>query len=155
MHRTATTATLLVTVAVSAVSGCVTVQRPPSPGVPSAPSPAPEPRPDGRAETPVVQAPAREALELIGPSRRPSAPAATPRRTPASTPAAAPADPPRRPPADPPRRPKPQRPEHHAVPRLPVPTAPVDTDVCSLGRAYGGWKADSPEAAICQEVYGR
>ncbi|MBO4257954.1 hypothetical protein GRC12_29375, partial [Streptomyces griseorubiginosus] len=31
VHRTTTTATLLVTVAVMALSGCVTVQRPPLP----------------------------------------------------------------------------------------------------------------------------
>ncbi|MEU0457308.1 hypothetical protein ABZ322_30855, partial [Streptomyces sp. NPDC006129] len=29
------------------------------------------------------------------------------------------------------------------------------TDVCALGRRYGGWRADSPEATICQDTYGR
>ncbi|MCX4556298.1 hypothetical protein OHA02_08815 [Streptomyces phaeochromogenes] len=155
MHRTATTATLLVTVAVSAVSGCVTVQRPLAPGVPSAPPPASEPHPDGRAEPQIVQAPAREALEMIGPSRRPSAPASTPRRTAPSAPAVAPAVPPRRAAADPPRRPEPQRPERPAVPRQPRATAPVAADVCGLGRQYGGWSPDSPQATICKDVYGR
>ncbi|MCX4910450.1 hypothetical protein [Streptomyces sp. NBC_00878] len=155
MHRTATTATLLVTVAVSAVSGCVTVQRPLAPGPPSTPSPASEPRPGGRAEPQIVQAPAREALEMIGPPRRPSAPASTPRRTAPSAPAAAPADPPRHAPADPPRRPEPRRPEHPTVPRQPRAAAPVGTDVCALGRQYGGWDPDSTQAAMCKDVYGR
>ncbi|WP_328497688.1 hypothetical protein OHS59_37025 [Streptomyces sp. NBC_00414] len=158
MHRTATTATLLVTVAVSAVSGCVTVQRTPSPALPSLPPPVSEPRPDGRAEPQVVQAPAREALELIGPSRRPSAPAPAPARTvPAEPagPAAAPADRPGRAGAEPPRRPEPRRPEHRAVPRLPASVPSTNADVCALGRAYGGWRADSPQAAICKDVYGR
>ncbi|MFD3311464.1 hypothetical protein [Streptomyces sp. NPDC058694] len=158
MHRTATTATLLVTVAVSAVSGCVTVQRPLAPGAPSGPAPSSEPLPDGRAEPQIVQAPAREALEMIGPSRRPSAPASTPRRTVPSAPAAAPAAPaapPRRAAADPPRHPEPQRPERPAVPRQPRATAPVTADVCALGRQYGGWNPDSPQATICKDVYGR
>ncbi|MFG2343081.1 hypothetical protein [Streptomyces phaeochromogenes] len=155
MHRTATTATLLVTVAVTAVSGCVTVQRPLAPGAPSAPPPASEPHPDGRAEPQIVQAPAREALEMIGPSRRPSAPASTPRRTAPSAPAAAPAAPPRRAAADPPRHPEPRRPERPAVPRQPRATAPAAADVCALGRQYGGWNPDSPQATICKDVYGR
>ncbi|MEW2572749.1 hypothetical protein [Streptomyces sp. NPDC047070] len=157
MHRTATTATLLVTVAVSAVSavsGCVTVQRTPSPTRPSVPVPVSEPRPDGRAEQRVVQAPAREALELIGPSRRPSAPASAPARTPPAGPAA-PADRPRHAPAEPPRPSEPRRPEHRAVPRLPASVPSTGTDVCALGRTYGGWRADSPQAAICQDMYGR
>jgi hypothetical protein len=157
VHRTTTTATLLVTVAAVsvAVSGCTTVQRPPSPGIPSAPTPISEPRPDGSAEPQVVQAPAREALELIGPSRRPSAPTSTPRRTVPSAPAAAQADTPRHTPAEPPRRPEPQRPDQRTVPRLPTHAAPVKTDVCALGRKYGGWNEDSPEAVICEDTYGR
>ncbi|MFE1802993.1 hypothetical protein ACFW9L_43420 [Streptomyces sp. NPDC059517] len=157
MHRTATTATLLVTVAVSAVSavsGCVTVQRTASPARPSVPPPVSEPRPDGRAEQRVVQAPAREALELIGPSRRPSAAASGPARTPPAGPAAA-ADRPRHVPAEPARRPEPRRPEYRAVPRLPASVPSTGTDVCALGRTYGGWRADSPQAAICQDMYGR
>jgi hypothetical protein len=30
-----------------------------------------------------------------------------------------------------------------------------NTDVCALGRKYGGWQADSPEAVICKQAYGR
>ncbi|OUD01098.1 hypothetical protein CA983_22170, partial [Streptomyces swartbergensis] len=32
---------------------------------------------------------------------------------------------------------------------------PDNTDVCALGRRYGGWRADSPEATICRDAYGR
>jgi hypothetical protein len=32
---------------------------------------------------------------------------------------------------------------------------PENTDVCALGRTYGGWRADSPEATICRQTYGR
>ncbi|MDX2998500.1 hypothetical protein PV460_37245, partial [Streptomyces scabiei] len=69
MHRptTTATATLLVTVAVSALSGCVTTHRPPPPQASPVPSLPSEPRPDGTGGTAIVQAPAREALELIGP----------------------------------------------------------------------------------------
>ncbi|MBV1942482.1 hypothetical protein [Streptomyces sp. BV286] len=155
MHRTATTATLLVTVAVSAVSGCVTVQRTAPPGPPPVPPPVAEPRPGGRAEPQIVQAPAREALELIGPSRPPAA-ASTPARTAPEGPAAAPAAPPRHVPAEPPgQQQRPRRPEHRAVPPLPTSVPSANTDVCALGRAYGGWKADSPQAAICKDMYGR
>ncbi|MEU9183632.1 hypothetical protein AB0D14_03485 [Streptomyces sp. NPDC048484] len=154
MHRTATTATLLVTVAVSAVSGCVTAQRPPSPGLSAPPPTVSKPRPDSRAEPQVVQAPAREALELIGPSRRPSSPASTPARTASVGPAATPVAPPRRAPAAPPQRSEPRRPGHRPAPPLPTSVPSTGTDVCALGRAYGGWKADSPEAALCKDMYG-
>ncbi|MFI5677648.1 hypothetical protein [Streptomyces cellulosae] len=164
MHRTTTTATLLVTVAVSALAGCVTVQRPPTPGPPTAPSRPSAPRPDGPAEPQVVQAPAREALEMIGPSRRPK-PAAPP-STAAVPPA--PAPPRQQPPRTHPARPAhPARPEHrhpdagqHRRPRVDTPDVPGtiprnQQDVCALGKKYGGWRADSPEAMICDQTYGR
>ncbi|MFS8200009.1 hypothetical protein ACLVWQ_15140 [Streptomyces sp. CWNU-52B] len=158
MHRTSTTAALLVTVAVSAVSaavsGCTTVQRPSAPALPSPPTLS-EPRPDSRGEPQVVQAPAREALELIGPSHRPPAPASASARTRPAGPAAGPADPPRHAPADPPRRSESRRPEHRPVDRGPASVPSTNADVCALGRAYGGWPAGSPEAAICTNVYGR
>ncbi|MFI2426576.1 hypothetical protein ACH5A7_21185 [Streptomyces sp. NPDC018955] len=31
---------------------------------------------------------------------------------------------------------------------------PGAPDVCALGRQYGGWRPDSPEATICEEAYG-
>ncbi|MET9133236.1 hypothetical protein [Streptomyces antibioticus] len=153
VQRTTTTATLLVTVAVSALTGCVTVQAPagPAPGA-AVPSRAPVPRPDGRAGTRVVQAPAREALEMTGtgPSRGPERSAA-----PAERQQVAPARPrPAQPrPLPRPTRPEPRRP---AAPRAEVPSVPRGgADVCALGRKYGGWKGDSPESTICDQTYGR
>lgn len=166
VHRTTTTATLLVTVAVTALSGCVTIQHPTAPGPFPAPSQPSVPRPDGRAEPQIVQAPAREALELIGPDRKPPQAPRTPRAVdepyrpagaaPAPPPAAAPAPPPRR--TKPKKRPpKPQR--RHTQPRVELPelSRPVreNTDVCALGRKYGGWGKDSPQTVICREAYGR
>ncbi|MFE0205491.1 hypothetical protein [Streptomyces sp. NPDC058985] len=169
MHRTRTTATLLVTVAVTALTGCTTVQGP------AAADPAPAgarsltPRPDGPAEPRVVQAPAREALEMIGPSPAPDRATREPRRT--EPPAAGP--PQQEAPAArtrPERRPRPARPgtpERTERPRVPAPEAPAlpqapssgqdtgrNTDVCSLGKRYGGWRPGSPESRICEQAYG-
>ncbi|WP_405610089.1 hypothetical protein [Streptomyces sp. NBC_00076] len=161
MHRTTTTATLLVTVAVSALAGCVTVQRPPVSRPPAAPSQPSAPRSDGRDEPQVVQAPAREALEMIGPPRRPkpaappSAPAKTHRQQPPRTQPARPARPeprrpePRHPAAGHPRQPRVE------IPDVPTPVPPNQQDVCALGKKYGGWQAGSPESTICRQTYGR
>jgi len=168
VHRTTTTATLLVTVAVTALSGCVTVQHPSAPGpLPAAPSQPAAPRPDIRAEPQIVQAPAREALELIGPERRPPRAQRAPQApvehrrpvaaAPEPPPAAAPAPPPPRRTKPKQRPPKPER--RHTPPRVEIPevSRPVreNTDVCALGRKYGGWGKDSPQAVICKEAYGR
>ncbi|MWA09674.1 hypothetical protein [Streptomyces sp. BA2] len=150
MHRTTTTATLLASVAVTALSGCVSVERQPAPGPSAASAPPPAPRTDGDSRPRVVEAPAREALELIGPPRDPA-----PRAT--GTAPAVPAAPPRS--ASPERRsdPPPRRHGHRAEaaepPALPsaVPTSP---DLCALGKQYGGWQPGSPEAVICQDAYG-
>lgn len=155
VQRTTTTATLLVTVAVTALAGCVTVRYPPAgPAQPSVP------RPEGRAGTQEVQAPAREALEMVGtkPGREPSTPA-SPRRTAPAAPAAQPPSARHRPPA--PARPGPARPERRrpAQPRVEVPDgkegARGNADVCDLGRKYGGWRPGSPESVICEGAYGR
>ncbi|MER7482048.1 hypothetical protein ABTX60_31195 [Streptomyces sp. NPDC126510] len=173
MHRTTTTATLLVTVAVSALSGCTTVPHPAAPGPLATPSRPSAPEPDAAAETPIVQAPAREALVLIEEaSRRPEPAASAPR--PAAPPAAS-----RQGGAPQPGhrdvRPRPARPERpEPAPRRPqrshtdIPDVPEavrqnvekgvpggNADVCVLGRRYGGWRADSPEATICRDAYGR
>ncbi|MFI9151259.1 hypothetical protein [Streptomyces sp. NPDC053367] len=168
MHRTTTTATLLVTVAVSALTGCVTVQRPPVSGPPAAPTQPSVPRPDGHAEPQVVQAPAREALELAGRRRpptppRPSTPAThapqvpAPRQAPVARPPA-----PRVPHPDRPRpHPRPDKPRHFRPHPPPVEIPDVaeavrgNAGVCALGRQFGGWRADSPEARACEQVYGR
>ncbi|WP_306970897.1 hypothetical protein [Streptomyces afghaniensis] len=171
VHRTTTTATLLVTVAASALSGCVTVQRPPVPGPPAASSRTSAPQPEGQTETQIAQAPAREALELIETSRRPE-PAASPSRL--TTPPATAPQQRRQPPGPRDARPRPARPErpeptprgprrpHTGLPELPESvrqdvreSVPDNTDVCALGRRYGGWRADSPEATICRDTYGR
>ncbi|MGW0760829.1 hypothetical protein ACWD1Y_30880 [Streptomyces sp. NPDC002814] len=152
MHRTSTTATLLVTVAASALSGCVTVQLPPA-SVPSAPPSRSVPAPqEASAEPQIVQAPAREALERIGPPRDPS-PTASVRRLPPPAPTQAKPAPSRpRPP-----RPAPRTPEAPQRPPVEV-TQPVPKDlgdVCDLGRQYGGWPQDSPQSRICEQTYGR
>ncbi|MFI8893231.1 hypothetical protein [Streptomyces paradoxus] len=173
MHRTTTTATLLLTVAVSALSGCTTVPHPPAPGPSAAPSLPPAPEREDAAEPQIVQAPVREALQLIEEASRRPEPAAS-----ASRPAAPPASAPE--PGTPqpgPRgvRPRPARPQHPEPARrgaqrshsgLPDVSESVrqdveksvphdNADVCALGRRYGGWRADSPEATICRDTYGR
>ncbi|MFI8206818.1 hypothetical protein [Streptomyces sp. NPDC085937] len=164
MQRTTTTATLLVTVAVAALSGCVTVQRPLAPGPASAPPPGAGHDTAGREESPVVQAPAREALEMVDP---PASPGASPS---AGTTSAA------RPPRPDtssdarngqersrqtrsPQRSEPDRrtPTRRPPARLPDVGGSLESgnsDVCALGREYGGWPADSPQARICQDTYG-
>ncbi|MFR0354022.1 hypothetical protein [Streptomyces sediminimaris] len=154
MHRPTTTAALLVTVAASALTGCVTVTRPPTPGPPPAPPRPSAAHPDGGTGPRIVQAPAREALEMSGPSR--SAPPTAPPRREQPHPAA-PAEPPPAP--RPPRRSSRPRPAHpapggHRQPPVEIPDLPGATDVCALGRQYGGWQEGSAEAVICEQTYG-
>lgn len=156
VHRTTTaTATLLVTMAFSALAGCVTLQRPPAPGpavAASPPSPPSVPRPEGRPRTQVVQAPAREALALVGPSPKPRPTVPAQRRQPATAQEPSSRSRPHHP------RPAPTEPRRGARPRVEIPDgaeARGNTDVCALGRKYGGWQRDSPEAVICGQTYGR
>ncbi|MFI1735433.1 hypothetical protein ACH40E_40720 [Streptomyces acidicola] len=154
MHRTTTTATLLVTAAVSALSGCVTIKHPAPPEVKPAPTRPSAPPSGGHAEPQVVQAPAQEALERVGPSRTPT-PSASAAPKSVSTPAAAPSAKPRRPDPAPPAQPKPRVPDPRtAIPRE-FAEPPRTGDLCALGRKYGGWPDDSPQAGICQNTYGR
>ncbi|MFD4022377.1 hypothetical protein ACFWRV_02510 [Streptomyces sp. NPDC058576] len=152
MQRTRITAKLLVGLAVTTVSGCVSVE----------PGAVPPPRPGATGPVQdvapqIVQPPAREALEVVPdpspPTARPPSPEppAEARRT---GPAGA-ARPQER--ADPPAPRKPRR-----VPDVPSVTVPAvprvpggGTDVCALGRGYGGWPAGSRAARICSETYGR
>ncbi len=149
--------------AFSTLSGCVTVQRPPVPGPPATvPSPPSAPRAEGQAETQVVQAPAREALEMVGPDRERAA--TTLRQRQRAAPSAGPDG---RPPTShsQPQHPRPHPRSAHPDPRRrPQPHVDVpdvereirrNTDVCALGRKYGGWRGDSPEAVACRQVYGR
>ncbi|TPQ15684.1 hypothetical protein FGD71_045425, partial [Streptomyces sporangiiformans] len=66
-----------------------------------------------------------------------------------------PATPQRRTPAAPPQSQKPQRPGPRTIPGPPPHTGPTSTDVCALGRKYGGWRPDSPEALICEDAQSR
>ncbi|MFC8101516.1 hypothetical protein [Streptomyces sp. NPDC057363] len=155
------------TVAVSALAACTTVQGPAAAEPSAAGARSSAPHPDGPAEPRVVQAPAREALEMIGPSRTPGHASGEPRRT---TPPTAP--PPRKPPAAPARpeqqpRPAPSKAPERAHgserPRAQVPDVPPpagqdagrNANVCSLGKQYGGWRPGSPQSVICEQAYGR
>ncbi|MFJ5030149.1 hypothetical protein ACIQB5_18910 [Streptomyces sp. NPDC088560] len=158
MHRTTTTAALLVTVALSALSGCVTVPGPATPAPPpdTAPTQPTAPRPDGSVAPRVIQAPAQQALEMAGSPRRPKHRRhAAPRHTAEAAPTAP------RPRAAEPAPPHPRtRPEHrHRPPHTDTPDFPGPAqqapDVCALGRKYGGWQGDSPAARICEQTYGR
>ncbi|MFK0134872.1 hypothetical protein ACIQRZ_31435 [Streptomyces rubiginosohelvolus] len=158
MQRTRITAKLLVGLAVTAVSGCVSV----APGTISSPPPGPGATGPAQDVAPqIVQPPAREGLEVVpdpsGPPARPSSPAPPAAGSPTETRRAGPAGaarPPER--ADPPQRRAP-----HRAPRVPsvtvpaLPRVPGGADVCTLGRGYGGWPAGSPQARICSEAYGR
>ncbi|MEU2761063.1 hypothetical protein [Streptomyces sp. NPDC007094] len=157
MQRTRITARLLVGLAVTAVSGCVSV----GPG--TAPSPPPGPGTTGSAQDvapQVVQPPGHEELAVVPDPSRPSARAASPAPPAAGSPSeagragpAGAARPPGR--ADPPRRRAPDR--APGVPSVAVPAlpgVPGGADVCALGSGYGGWPADSPQGRICSEAYG-
>ncbi|MEV0244616.1 hypothetical protein AB0I06_32545 [Streptomyces sp. NPDC050674] len=121
-----------------------------------------------------MQAPAREALQLIEEaSRRPEPALPTPRRTDRPEVAPEQGQQPRpgpreihRPRPTRPHRtePAPHRPQrsHADLPDVPDSvrrdvdrSVPDNADVCALGRRYGGWRADSPEATICRDTYGR
>ncbi|MFJ4810722.1 hypothetical protein [Streptomyces longwoodensis] len=157
MQRTTTTATLLVATALTALTGCVTVQDHPSaPGAP--PSASSRPRSDSPAGAQVAQAPAREALESVDASG-PSHPASGKGRWTADEGASG-----RRPAPHPlPAHPAPHRtgrspvevPDARGVAKGRSDAARRTTDVCALGKRYGGWRADSLQAVICEGTYGR
>ncbi|MFI8933525.1 hypothetical protein ACIG3E_38395 [Streptomyces sp. NPDC053474] len=165
MRRTTTTMALLVSVTVSAVSGCVGVSvdraaadRGKAPSGPAVRPPRTGDRPPARA----TQPPARERLQRAAP------PSAPPRRVlrPASPAAPAPAPPPRavapdEPPAPArarPEQPRPSAPRHGPRPREtphgPPPRPRGEPGVCALARRHAHWDPDSPQAVICREVYG-
>ncbi|MER5873298.1 hypothetical protein [Streptomyces sp. NPDC002044] len=179
MHPTRTTTTLLLGVAcaVSAVSGCVSVNpaparpaAPPAAGVPPRHEPRHEPRGGPGAAPVVVRAPALEALETVpGRSARPAASdqahRSAQRTAPEATgglPRAVPPVPDIPEPATPAEplterqggRGHQARPDAEAGRRL-VRELPVrPADVCALGRRHGRWHPDSPEARICAGVRG-
>ncbi|MFD7748201.1 hypothetical protein ACFV2V_18080 [Streptomyces sp. NPDC059698] len=154
MQRTRIVTKLLVGLAVTAVSGCVTVE----------PAAVPSPRPGAGGPVQdvapqIVQPPAREALEAV-PDPSPS-PSAARRSSPAPPAAGSPTAPRRTGPAgsarpEPPHRRAPHRSRAEPPVGVPVlPRVPGGADVCALGRGYGTWPAGSPQSRICSEVYGR
>ncbi|MEU1469092.1 hypothetical protein ABZ434_12845 [Streptomyces sp. NPDC005761] len=147
MHRTRTTVKLLVGVAVTALSGCVSVQ--PDPSAPTRP---PSSRPAQDLAPQIVRPPVRDTLEAL-PDPKPSPPAS--RRAAPAPPAARRDGPP--PPQQ--HRPRPARPQpRRAAPPAPAPALPAPVtgaDVCALGRGYGHWPAGSPQSRICDDTYGR
>jgi hypothetical protein len=146
---------VVVLAAVSAVAGCVAVpQQQPGPGA----SPGPRPPVPSR-QVPVVRPPRNgvqpsqnEVLATVPaePERADGLPEpvtttlrgrpfpAPPRPVPRG---AAPVQP----------RPAPRAPVARRPHRTPAPRA---TDLCALGRTYGGWPAGSDAARICEGVYG-
>ncbi|OKK17784.1 hypothetical protein AMK16_23060 [Streptomyces sp. CB00455] len=183
MHPTRTTTKLLLGVAcaVSAVSGCVTVN--PAPAQPGAAPAAGVPPHHGPRSGPgtvpvVVRAPALEALEAApGRAGQPAAPAASasagrtarhdgqgaPQGSSGAPVQAPPPVPdiqdPHRPAAPVPGRRGEARPRHERHDgeegRELVRELPVrPADVCALGRRHGRWRPDSPEARICAGVHG-
>ncbi|MFJ2223143.1 hypothetical protein ACIOFY_24270 [Streptomyces anulatus] len=157
MQRTRITATLLVGLTVTAVSGCVSVE---PRALPSPPPGATGPAQDVAPQ--IVQSPAREVLEAVPdpspPAALPSSPAPPASASPSEAPRTGPAGASRpRERADPPGSRTPRR--VTGVPSVTVPALPRvgagGTDVCALGRGYGGWPAGSPESRICSGTYGR
>ncbi|MFE2534800.1 hypothetical protein [Streptomyces sp. NPDC059371] len=138
--------------AVTALSGCVTVQRPSASASPAAPAGHTAPRADGKDRPRIAQAPAREALERVGPSPEPSPDTADRHRVAPPPRAVVPPAPPRH--AHPVPRPEPRHPGHRAAVPPGAAAVPKHPDVCALGRKYGGWNVDSPESVLCSTTYG-
>ncbi|WP_308402673.1 hypothetical protein [Streptomyces sp. AC550_RSS872] len=111
----------------------------------------------------VVQAPAREALTLIEPSRRPAPTTPASPTAPERTPPGPRSHPhprpehrePRHQGLDRPERPQVEIPDVSESVRREAPGNPGKADVCALGKKYGGWRPDSPESKICEQTYGR
>lgn len=152
MHRTSNTVKLLVGVAVTALSGCVSVQ--PQPSAPPRPGPT---RPAQHLTPQIARPPVRDVLEAV-PDPKPSPSPSAGRPAPAGPAAARQSEP--RPPQQRNRAGATRAQPRHAAPAVPVPApalrVPVTgRDVCALGRGYGRWPAGSPQSRICDEAYGR
>lgn len=141
---------LLVGVAVTALSGCVSVQ--PRADVP------PRPGTSGPAQDLSPQAVLPPVHDSLGaaPAPEPSAPEPRPVNAapPPDTRRAAPRAPQQRRPGG--TRPRPHRAPPAVTAPAPAPPAPAaGTGVCALGRGYGHWPAGSPQSRICDDTYGR
>ncbi|MEV8457622.1 hypothetical protein AB0467_33745 [Streptomyces sp. NPDC052095] len=156
MQRTRITVSLLVGMAATTLSGCVSVG--PGPDIPPRPHSS---GPAQRLSPQIVLPPVHDSLEAL-PVPEPSTPrpssAAPPRAT--SAPSAPRRSVPRAPWRQ--RHPVTTRPLPRPVPVPPVVTAPVPvppppapgTGICALGRGYGHWPAGSPQSRICDNTYG-
>jgi len=145
-----TTVKVLVGVAVTTLSGCVSVT--PQQGVPPRPghtSPSPDLAPQ------IARPPVHDSL-VVEPGAGPSASSSSP--APGPSPAARHAAPPEpRRPWQPPAAKHPRTRPVPPVASVPVPVLPAPVTgrgVCSLGRGYGHWPAGSPQSRICDETYG-
>ncbi|MDX3855282.1 hypothetical protein [Streptomyces sp. AK02-01A] len=144
---------LLMGAAVTAVCGCVTVEAPrPAPGAVPRPVASSSAAGPGSVESQIVQGPAREALAPIA-SAGPE-PAGSPSPSPVRGTGPERTSGHERPPAAPPR-PRQQRPRERPAAQRPLAPAPAAGNVCVLGETYGRWPADSPQARICRNTYGR
>ncbi|MER5362263.1 hypothetical protein [Streptomyces sp. NPDC002785] len=150
MQRTRITVKILVGVAVTTLSGCVSVA--PQPDVPSRPGTS---RPAQDMAPQIVRPPVHDSLGAL-PAPKPSASATTP--APGAPPdirRAAPRAPQQR------KHPKAAQPRPRQAPPAvtsPTPALPghvTRKDLCALGRGYGHWPAGSPQSRICEETYGR
>jgi len=163
---------VLVGMAVTAVSGCVTVEPVHRTGPEARPGTS-SGTPEWRVEPRIVQAPVREALEAAGgaeESPRPVGPRPYGQTLQADPPATHRAASDRaagtsgRSGTLP--RPEGETQERHtgrvlpapsgapSVPPAAVPAEPeVSVDVCGLGERYGRWHSDSPQARICRGAY--
>ncbi|MFD4858919.1 hypothetical protein [Streptomyces atratus] len=150
MQRTRITVKLLVGVAVTTLSGCVSVA--PQPDVPSRPGAS---RPAQDLAPQIVRPPVHDSLGAV-PAAEPSTSASAPARgAPPDTRRAAPRAPQQRKHTGA-ARPRPRQvppPVTAPVPDLPTPV--TEKDVCALGRGYGHWPAGSPQSRICENTYGR
>lgn len=138
---------LLVGVAVTALSGCVSVH--PEPDPPARPENS---RPAQHLAPQIIRPPVRDTLEAL-PDPKPSPQAS---RRAVATPPAARREDPRTPRQRRPGRALPQPPriaQPAPVPALPAPV--TGADVCALGRGYGQWPAGSPQSRICDDTYRR
>ncbi|MFJ4437557.1 hypothetical protein [Streptomyces sp. NPDC088923] len=151
MRMTRTAAGVLLALAGAALSGCVSVreaaEEPAEPtaraslAVPGALTASTTPLPSTHPHRKAHAAGHRE--DPAPPRPAPPPPRAVPSR--AHTPPAAP--------PPPPRHHAPRREQREARPPA-TGSAGGGDGVCALGRTFGGWPADSPQARICRDAYG-
>ncbi|MFE2375715.1 hypothetical protein [Streptomyces sp. NPDC059398] len=170
MHSTKIVALALLAAAVSAASGCVAVppERAPAPGQSRTPGHHAQ-----RTGPQIVQSPPVEALETVSPRPGAGSGAGSRDAAPAAHRPSGEAGPgsgterdagpapvrravrPARPRAAQPGSGHPDRPLPRRHPERAGHPSGHPAGVCALGEGYGGWPADSPQARICRQTYGR